>query len=163
MCNAICAVLLAVGLAACAMPATTPTPYGNFIKNRSSILERTIADDAVKQLLTAFPPAGTRFELQQATPDAFGSSLVSVLRAKGYALEEHIPSAPARHANGEQPERADARRPAPSNLPLGYVLDQAEDSSLYRVTLLIGTRSFTRAYLAQNGVVRPASYWVRRE
>ena len=43
------------------------------------------------------------------------------------------------------------------------ILDQAE-SNLYRVTLLVGNQSLTRAYsAAQNGTLYPAGAWVRKE
>jgi hypothetical protein len=46
---------------------------------------------------------------------------------------------------------------------LRYVLDQAGDSNLYRLTLMVGNQSITRPYLAQNGTFAPAGYWVRKE
>lgn len=76
--------LLVVGLAGCAT--TAPSTYGNFTQSAPAAFNQTMADDAVKQLVAVYPPASTRFDLQHATPDAFGSSLVESLRAKGYAL-----------------------------------------------------------------------------
>ena len=52
---------------------------------------------------------------------------------------------------------------ASGGLPLRYVLDQAGDSNLYRLTLMVGNQSITRPYLAQNGTFAPAGYWVRKE
>jgi len=43
------------------------------------------------------------------------------------------------------------------------VLDQAGDSNLYRLTLLVGNQSITRPYLVQDGSFAPAGYWVRKE
>ena len=52
---------------------------------------------------------------------------------------------------------------ATAGKPLRYILDQAE-SNLYRVTLLVGNQSLTRAYsAAQNGTLYPAGAWVRKE
>jgi hypothetical protein len=34
------------------------------------------------------------------------------------------------------------------------VLDQAGDSNLYRLTLMVGNQSITRPYLAQDGTLR---------
>ena len=114
-------------------------------------------NDAVKQLVAVYPPASTRFDLQHATPDAFGSSLVESLRAKGYALLEFKPAAPASAASAATDATATAGK------PLRYILDQAE-SNLYRVTLLVGNQSLTRAYsAAQNGTLYPAGAWVRKE
>ena len=139
--------LLVVGLAGCAT--TAPSTYGNFTQSAPAAFNQTMADDAAKQLVAVYPPASTRFDLQHATPDAFGSSLVESLRAKGYALLEFKPAAP------------DAT--ATAGKPLRYILDQAE-SNLYRVTLLVGNQSLTRAYsAAQNGTLYPAGAWVRKE
>lgn len=148
--------LLAVGLAGCATT-TTPSTYGNFAQSAPAAFNQTMADDAVKQLVAVYPPASTRFDLQHATPDAFGASLVQLLRAKGYALLEFKPAAQATDAT------APATAPATAGKPLRYILDQAE-SNLYRVTLLIGKQSLTRAYsAAQNGTLYPAGAWVRKE
>ena len=147
--------LLVVGLAGCAT--TRPSTYGNFTQSAPAVFNQTMADDAVKQLVAVYPPASTRFDLQHATPDAFGSSLVESLRAKGYALLEFKPAVPGSAASAA----TDAT--ATTGKPLRYILDQAE-SNLYRVTLLVGNQSLTRAYsAAQNGTLYPAGVWVRKE
>jgi hypothetical protein len=58
---------------------------------------------------------------------------------------------------------APATTAASGGLPLRYVLDQAGDSNLYRLTLMVGNQSITRPYLAQDGTLAPAGYWVRKE
>jgi hypothetical protein len=136
------AALLAMALAGCASTA----PYGNFATHPPAGLEERIAADTVKQLVTLYPPARTRFHLGQPTPDAYGSALVEALRAKGYALVE-FKAAPAT---------------APG-LSLHYVLDAAASPNLYRVTVTVGQKSLSRAYLAQNDRVAPAGAWVRKE
>jgi hypothetical protein len=83
--------LLVMALAGCASTA----PYGNFATEPPAGLEERIAADTVKQLVTLYPPARTRFHLGQPTPDAYGSALVEALRAKGYALVEFKPGSPA--------------------------------------------------------------------
>ena len=150
-----CSLLCVLGLAGCAAP---PTPYGNFVREGPTGYDRTVAEDGVRQLAAVYPPANTRFELQQATPDAFGKLLTASLRAKGYAVRESgaSPIAQGPVARGE----GSAANIAPA-LPLRYVLDQA--SGLYRITLHVGSQSLTRAYLAQNGALQPAGAWVRKE
>ena len=69
------------------------------------------------------------------------------LRAKGYALVEFKEAAPAT---------------APG-LSLHYVLDAVASPNLYRVTVMVGQKSLSRAYLAQNNRVAPAGAWVRKE
>lgn len=145
--------LLLVGLAGCA---STSSPYGSFIQNTGAANGKTMADDVVKKLMALYPPASTRFNLQHATPDAFGASLIESMRAKGYALLEF------------QPEPAGAAAPAPATavptgMPLSYILDQAGDADLYRVTLLIQHQSLSRVYQIKDGMVYPAGYWIRKE
>jgi hypothetical protein len=79
--------LLVMALAGCASTA----PYGNFATEPPAGLEERIVADTVKQLVTLYPPARTRFHLGQPTPDAYGSALVEALRARGYALVEFKP------------------------------------------------------------------------
>ena len=126
----IIAALFALTLAGCA----TTGQYGNFVPAAAN--QQQIATDAVQQLATLYPPAKTRFELHQATPDAFGLALVNTLRAPAGA---------------------------PAALPLRYVLDQAGTTNLYRLTLLVGNQSITRPYLEENGSFVPAGYWARKE
>jgi hypothetical protein len=154
--HAACSLLCVLGLAGCATP---PTPYGNFIGQAPAGYDRTIAEDAVRQLASVYPPANTRFEVRQATSDAFGRQMMTSLRGKGYAVREAGPTAvaPAVTARGDTGATA-ATSPV---LPLQYVLDRP--AGLVRVTLLIGEQSLTRAYLAQNGALHPAGAWVRKE
>jgi ABC-type uncharacterized transport system auxiliary subunit len=72
--HAALALLCAVGLAGCL---ATPSPYGNFVQDAPAGYDRTVAEDAARQLAAVYPPANTRFELQQATPDAFGQVLTA--------------------------------------------------------------------------------------
>ena len=134
---------LVMALAGCA----STVPYGNFATEPPAGLEERIVADTVKQLVTLYPPARTRFHLGQPTPDAYGSALVEALRARGYALVEFKEAAPAT---------------APG-LSLHYVLDAAASPNLYRVTVTVGQKSLSRAYLAQNDRVAPAGAWVRKE
>jgi len=145
--------LLILALSGCA----TTGQYGNFIPPTTGVDQQQLAHEAVQQLATLYPPARMRLELQQATPDTFGQALVLALRERGYAILEFDPT------------RAKARGMAASSsassagLPLRYVLDQAGDSPLYRLTLLVGNQSITRPYLVQDGIFAPAGYWVRKE
>lgn len=154
--------LLLTGLAGCAT-GNTPTgaQYGNFIRNPPPAHDQKMANDAVKLLIAMYPPARTRFDLQQATPDVFGTTLAESLRARGYALLEFRPASHRTAASTPGPA-APAATLAPS-LPLRYILDLDSDSNLYRITLLVGNQSLTRAYLAQNGALYPAGSWVRME
>ena len=154
--HAACILLCVLGLAGCATP---PAPYGNFIGQAPAAYDRTIAEDSVRQLAAVYPPAATRFEVRQATSDAFGRLLMATLRAKGYAVRESgaSPIAQGTAARGETGATA-ATGPA---VPLQYVLDRP--AGLVRVTLMIGDQSLTRAYLAQNEALRPAGAWVRKE
>jgi len=147
----IIAALFALTLAGCA----TTSQYGNFVP--TAVNQQQIATDAVQQLATLYPPAKTRFELHQATPDAFGLALVNTLRERGYALLEFSPTDQAKASATPAPAGE------PAALPLRYVLDQAGTTNLYRLTLLVGNQSLTRPYLEENGSFVPAGYWARKE
>src|SRR3712207_6421355 len=97
--HAACVLLCAVGLTGCA---TAPSPYGNFAQEAPDGYDRTVAEDAVRQLAAVYPPATTRFDLQQSAPDPFGTWLRQSLREKGYAVQEGAspPVAPGRTARG---------------------------------------------------------------
>jgi hypothetical protein len=142
-------VLLVAGLAGCAS-APAPATYGSFVQKPVATDEKAMADDVVKKLAALYPPARTRFNLQHATPEAFGIGMVAALRAKGYALAEVKPGtrAPALAA-GEQ--------------SLAYVIDQPLGAGLYRVTVLVDSQSLSRVYQSAGGAVTPAGAWVRKE
>ena len=147
------AALFVLALGGCA----TTGQYGNFVPPTATVDQQQLARETVQQLAVLYPPAKTRLELQQATPDAFGQALVLTLRERGYALLEFNPASAKAQATA-------ASEPAsPAALPLRYVLDQAGDSNLYRLTLLVGHQSITRPYLVQDGSFAPAGYWVRKE
>ena len=130
-------------------------PYGNFLgANAPATLNERLAADTVKQLTVLYPPASTRFDLGQPTPDAYGSALVESLRIKGYAILEFEPDEAA------QADNPDTARPG---LSLRYVLDAPASTNLYRVTVMVGSQSLSRAYVAQNETVAPAGAWVRKE
>ena len=72
------------------------------------------------------------------------------MRTKGYAILEH----------------KSKRKTEKAGVPLSYTVDQLKGSGgLYRVTVVINHRqSLDRVYqVAQDGVLYPAGYWVRKE
>ncbi|EPE6923662.1 conjugal transfer protein TrbH [Escherichia coli] len=153
-------IALAATLAGCAT-----SKYGSFVHDAPAAYNQTIATDAVKQLVKLYPPAQTRLELQQATPDPFGIALVTDLRAQGYAVMEYKPdgNAAAAPAAASSAAAKPATPQTQGGYPLRYVLDQFSDSNLYRLTIMVGSQSLTRAYLAQNNTMVPAGAWVRKE
>jgi hypothetical protein len=143
------------------------SPYGNYLGESVDVNQDQLAAEAVNQLVTLYPPAKVRLELQQPTPDAFGMALVKGLRERGYAVLEFNPKA-AKAATSSAP--ASTAKPltpsAPSasqTWPLRYVVDQAGSLNLYRLTLMVGSQSVTRPYVHQNGELTAVGYWVRRE
>jgi hypothetical protein len=150
--------LLALGLAACS---TAPSPqYGNFSGNPPAY-DQKIAADTIKQLLMLYPPAKTRFNIQQPTPDPFGTTLLRGLRSSGYELLEYRP--PANQQSQQAKPTADLAGKPGKEFDLRYVLDQHAGGNLYRVTVTIGNQSLTRPYMARNDTLVPAGYWVRKE
>ncbi len=143
--------LLLAGLSGCATR-TVPPAHGSFLPSTGTAdYDQRMAKDVVQKLVALYPPARTRFNLQHAAPDAFGSALVDTLRAKGYALAEFKPGA------------ADTSAPSSADLSMTYVVDQPLDAGLYRVTVQIDKQSLSRLYQGRDGALAPAGYWVRKE
>ncbi|MDD5113827.1 MAG: conjugal transfer protein TrbH [Methylobacter sp.] len=145
--------LLLIWMSGCAT--IHQTQYGNYLPLIPVSYNKTLAEDAVKQLQNLYPPASTRFDLQQTTPDTFGTTLVESMRGKGYAVFESKPAWPGQHSKKTQN--------SPTGTTLRYILDQVNNLNLYRLTLLIGNQAMTRAYLVQNSTVHPAGKWSHKE
>lgn len=140
--------LICAAIAGCAaQPA--PSTLSTFALDVTSADGNRMADDAARKLSALYPPARTRFNLRQATPDAFGISLVDTLRTKGYALAEFKQDAPAATAN--------------DSFDLAYVVDQPFARGQLRITLLINNQPLSRIYETKDGALSPASYWIRKE
>ena len=148
-------VLLTLAGAGCSTPPAAPSQFGNFAQGTTPESATKLVDDAMKKLVVLYPPARTRFELQQATPDLFGMYLVKAMRAKGYAVQEYQVGAAG---GGRQGDVASA-----GGMSLAYIVDQSPDLRQYRVTLLIDRQqSLDRVYQVQDGTLLPAGAWVRR-
>ncbi|WP_417519368.1 conjugal transfer protein TrbH [Marinobacter sp.] len=173
---AIFLLFLSLSFAGCA----THPSYGNFISDQDNLNEQTITRDSVEKISTLYPPAKTRFDLQQPTPDQFGTGFVRGLRDRGFSLLEYpeekvrleeIQSERYRRVHEHEiipTQKAVIKKmpPAPegTGLPLFYILDQLANADMYRVTIQIGEQSLTRAYSKEkSGRVIPAGYWVRKE
>lgn len=150
------------GLAGCA----TQGPYGNYAA-ASLDANKTMADATVAQLVSLYPPAHTRLNLQQPTKDAYGAALLTALRDKGYSVLEYSPqpqAAPVTSASDAATANALAAATSMPGFPLRYVVDSPESMSLYRVTVQVGAQSISRAFVvATNGKLYPAGAWVRKE
>ena len=138
--------LAIVGLAGCATP-----KYGNFTSHTPQEMNTMLVTDAVKQLESLYPPASTQINIAQAIAktDTFGNGLITTLRNHGYAVQEYR-----------------EKQPLPDEgLGLRYIIDVPATSihELYRIKLLVGDDTLTRAYIAQNDTVIPAGSWTRRE
>ena len=147
---------LGVVLTGCAVaPHATPPNklYGNQAAAPAA-LDQKVAGDAVRQLVTLYPPASTRFNLAQPTPDAFGSALVAGLRERGFALMEA-------QAGSGSTMAADGT--VTGELELRYLLDRPGAGDLYRLTLAIGTQRLSRPYMIQNGTPHAVGAWMRKE
>lgn len=134
--------------------------YGNYLEGSTPAANQKLAADTVKQLTQVYPPASTRFNLSQTTTDGYGAMLVAGLRAKGYSLLEYTPE---RVVTAKETPTAAISFPGTRAVALRYVVDSLGENNLYRVTLLVGDQSLTRAYVAQNSTVYPAGAWVRKE
>ncbi len=112
-------------------------------------LNKAITNDSVNRLVSLYPPARTRFYIKQSVKDSFGFSLIESLRQKGYSINES--SIHAASTQGSQ------------NVALYYVVDEPIKRTLYRVTLIVGQQSLSRAYKIKNGTFTPLGFWVRKE
>ena len=145
-------------LAGCA---TSPAPasYGNFAKAAAAADNRALADDVASKLAATYLPARTRFTLQHETPDAFGISLVALLRKRGYAMAEFRKTAIA----GAPPKGSPSGGGEPVTLALAYIVDQPLEEPLYRITVVVDMQTLSRLYRLNDGRLVPAGYWIRKE
>jgi len=129
-----------------ALAGCAASPYGNHA-GASDDVNQKLAVASIRQLAAMYPPARTQFNLRQSPNDAFGSSLLSLLRNRGYAILE------------QSAYSEDIR----SGLDLRYVVDAPASTNLYLVTIYTGTRSLSRAYTLHRGSVAPVGPWIRGE
>lgn len=137
-----------VALAGCA---AAPSRYGAF-STVDAGTSTMMANDATKQLAQLFPPALNRFNLLQPTnTDAFGTALVTGLRAKGYAVAAYTPP-----VDGKSP-------PAPtSGTTLGYAIT-GQGVNMFYLTLYVGPQELSRIYVVENGAAYAAGAWAHKE
>ena len=143
-------VMLLTGLSGCA---TVPKEQEQASSPVSVELGNSLASDAVKQLQTLYPPAHTTFNIEQAVSkmDIFGIALVAQLREKGYAVQIIDPKQPVT---------------ALASLRLHYIIDNPAARwyiGLYRVQLVVGNVTLTRAYSEANNTAMPAGAWAKME
>ena len=124
------------------------TQYGNFTDAPSSY-DRKMAADTLHQLVLLYPPATTQFNVQQKINDAYGETLIKLLRDRGYAVLEFTRGKTSSDNSSQ-------------NKTLTYIVDQ-QMINLYRITVMIGDESLTRAYVVQNNLLYPAGLWVHKE
>lgn len=80
-------VILTAQLGGCA----STSPFGNYVPENVAFDPNGLATDVVSQLVTLYPPARVKLEIQHSTQDLFGIVLVRRLRDRGYALVEFAP------------------------------------------------------------------------
>ncbi|NMB57961.1 MAG: conjugal transfer protein TrbH [Chloroflexi bacterium] len=130
--------------------------YGNFIETLPAAYSARMVDDTVDRLSALYPPAKTRFTLEQQAVDPFGKALVGKLRERGYAVME-----PLTQPGQSQAKGSEVPQPVPGP-DLRYVVDQL-GASQYLVTVKVGSQSISRAYRASANSLAPDGYWVRKE
>ena len=135
--------------------------YGNYIDNEHTTYDEQIANDVIQKIQKSFSPANTRFNLKQESDDAFGQILVNSLRSNGYALSE-LGEDIDNNIDKIKVEKNNPYAKKPIGYDLNYIVDQPMQG-FYRVTLLIGKESLSRAYLIQYNLIQPASAWIHKE
>lgn len=136
----------------CGTTSRMDSSFGYFNPTPVSEHDEYLAEDAARQLTVLLPPAATKLELLQHPSDRFGESLVSLLRGKGFALQEGKSNAPSFKAQN-----------ALDSTPMSYIVDFMDAPVMYRVTVHFGDHSISRAYQPKGKLVQPAGEWVRRE
>lgn len=115
--------------------------YGNFTQASSS-RDIFLAQDAASQLTRVYPPAQNIFCIGQKLSDGFGMALIHKMREKGYGIMEHCPKQKANFF---------------------YVVDEIKQSSLYRVSLYIGSQTLSRVYVKTKEQLLPFSPWSHKD
>ena len=116
--------------------------YGNFTCIDQD-KDAFIVSDTLRQIERIKIPARTTFRIYQSTKDYFGAQLAHKLREKGYGIYENF--RPKREAN------------------FSYVLDRISTKNLYRLSVVIGPQTLSRAYLVRQGKVIPLGQWSHKE
>lgn len=144
---------LIAGLSGCA----ANSPYGNY-SEAPAAYDKAMASDTVSHLVGMYPPALTHWNIRQPSEDAYGAALIALLRSRGYSVTEFT-------KDGTKKAQAASELASARGVDLRYVVDTlAPAVDLYRVTVLVGDQSISRAYIPQkNGTVAAAGSWARKE
>ena len=124
------------------LTACVTTRVGDFAKAPTDVYQ-TMVNDTVARLVVLYPPARTCFQLHQRIRDPFGALLVKSLRLKGYSVIES--------------------RKGAQGIPLAYVVDSPKLPARYRVSVMMGGQSISRAYAFNQGHVYPEGSWTHKE
>jgi hypothetical protein len=149
---AVCAAAL-LSVTGCA----TQQPFGSFLLASASAPMDGIANDVARKMAATWLPAKTRVNLQHPTADEFGSALVASLRTQGYSVLEYTPPGKAEAAAPAESNEAPPQPAANEPVAVSYVLDRAGE--FYRLKLLAGGQTLSRAYVVNAGQFLPAGAW----
>lgn len=134
--KALLLVLIALSLTACAS-----MRYGNFSQVSEKNIELIVKESMIR-LTSLYPPAKTKLSIKQPR-DNFGLKLIKALRQSGYSINE----------GGS----------VKGTITFFYVIDAPIQNKLYRVTLYLGSKTLTRAYIIRKGTLKPLGLWARQE
>ncbi len=151
--KALASLFLVVLMVGCAAK-NTQLSRGEISPPKAESSLSVIADDALEQLNIIFPAATTRFKITESMSGRFGQNLLDGLRKSGYAL--------AITTTRPLKENTESRAVIPSqtkSFPFDFVLDQPS-ANLYRITIMIGDNTLSRAYAQVQDEFFPAGSWV---
>lgn len=137
--------LLVIVLTGCAS-----SEYGVYTPLNTANSAR-LAIDASNVLPRAYAPSVTRFNVKQETSDAFGDTLIRLLRQKGYAVAENPQFWHSVYLSPKAP-----------GFSFNYVIDQVSDDQT-RLSLMVEGSTISRLYRTVNGVVTPVGFWAKRD
>jgi len=122
---------------------TVPVNSASFAVTAPIVHSKVLVDDSLAELVRLYPPAISRITFPTNPPKGgFGDGLRVAMRQAGYAVVEA--------GAGDKADTA--------ALPLRYVVDQPIDNS-YRVTLRVGSQSFSRIYGVDEKGIFPSAGW----
>ncbi|EFI8498313.1 conjugal transfer protein TrbH [Escherichia coli] len=149
--------VIITAIAICLVGCASNPPYGNYAAAPPAY-NHAMALDTVSHMAKQYPPAHTQLHLMQPFDDNYGKALVEGLRSRGYSVREFV-------SDGKTEAHTPGVRSEGQGIPLHYLVDSlSPNADLYRVTLIVGTNQFSRAYVQQkNGTVVPAGSWSRKE
>lgn len=148
-------------LAAClgAPPDMPRNVYGAFV-GMTPELESQLAEEAVRQLMHAYPPAENLLDFQPRiiAADGFGQKRLHAAQSNGYSIRQRHDVPPqCGEKSIDRKDSGDALR----TVPTCYLLDDVDGR--LRLTLYVAGDVWSRFFNEKEGRLRPAGAWTLQQ